>query len=85
MHKSRPSVRFKTGRYAWLTPSSLLLQILQETAGQKMVPYLYQITKKQGRYMCHLYDTPQRMIASHEYMYRQSRQLYDRLYDQRRK
>lgn len=34
-----------------------------------------------GRYMCRLYDTPERYIDSNEYMYRLSRQQYDKLYN----
>lgn len=36
-----------------------------------------------GRYMCRLYDKPERYILSHEYMYRASRKAYDQLYRQR--
>lgn len=34
-----------------------------------------------GRYMCRLYDKPDRLIKANEIMYRYSRQKYDELYD----
>lgn len=66
------------------------IEMLTETAEASSLEQVKAIIKGRletvgatGRYMCRLYDRPERMTASHEYMYRLSRQKYDRLYEER--